>query len=160
MMGCHDVLVWTALIPHARVSCCNYLFQIKYFPGKTSVDMWASNQQIWYVLLDYFVINKTVSESLKCDAYFLRVEPFLIPGSWGQWKFEQWVLCLQKGLGVLTSSTIFIPLNKNTMEESTGPTNQWWWAWDKHLDLSRVMSLELGIEKLGGFWPTGTNASR
>lgn len=150
MTGCHDVLVWTALIPHPRVSCCSYLFKIKYFPDPTSVDMWASC---------FTLINKTVSESLTCGAYFLRVEPFLILGSWGQWKFEQWALCLQKGLGVLTSFPIFMPWNKNIMEKTTGSTNQRQWARDKHPDLSRVMSLELGVVKWGGFCPTDTNAS-
>lgn len=54
VMGCHDVLVWTALVPHPRVSCCNYLFKIKYFPGKTSVEMWASCLTL---------INRTASKS-------------------------------------------------------------------------------------------------
>lgn len=54
----------------------------------------------------------------------------------------------------------FYPLKQNIMEKTTGSTNQRQWARDKHLDLSRVMSLELGVVKWGGFCLIDTNASR
>lgn len=149
-MGCHDVLVWTALMPHPRVSCCNNLFKIKYFPDTTSADMWASCLTL---------INKNESES---HVWCIFSEGRALSNPRKLRSLEVWIMSPlpSERAGSSHQLSHFYPLKQKYHGENCRTKNQWWWAWDKHLDLSRVMSLEFGTVKLCGFCPTNTNGSR